>query len=74
MNLFILYMSDSISIGELHEYITYTEKSRDMKKFFYKISPTPYRLFVIKDLQRDLILYKRRYSERTGYEYILDNR
>jgi hypothetical protein len=30
--------------------------------------PTPYRLFVIKDLQRDINLYKRRYIERTGCE------
>jgi hypothetical protein len=61
-------MKNSLSIDELREYIIFTENTRVIKKFVYKMLPTPYRLFVIKDLQRDINLYKRRYIERTGCE------
>lgn len=67
-------MKKPISNDKLYEHIISTESTRDMKKFIYKIMPIPYLLFVIKDLQSDIIFCKRRYIERTGCECMMDDR
>lgn len=55
-----------MSTDALLEHIRQTQYSIDIKKILYKFEPTPYMLFVIKDLQRELNLCKRRYVERVG--------
>lgn len=55
-----------MSTNTLLEHILSTQHTLDLKKLIYKLSPNPYLLFVIKDLQRELDLCKRRYVERVG--------